>query len=173
MNARVSKLLAASLLALTFGCGGRTPTAPVVVASPTPAPVPSPTPSPSPSNCPDGACGNKNTVARTQLRLYLLFDENRDLVPAPDPVKGIVGDPIPVGYTVRLDVTGRDTDGRETDGRGDIEWFFSDDSVVDDIERTPWQHDLKILKPGKLIVYVVFDGVGSNDLQFTFVEKKK
>jgi hypothetical protein len=108
-------------------------------------------------------------VARAQLRLYILFDKDGKPVPAPDPVHQVVEQPIPVGYSFRLDVTGRDAAGMETNGKGNIEWRVSDENMVDTNARTPWQHDYKIVKPGKWTVYVIFDGVGSNDLRFTFV----
>src|ERR1044071_3921549 len=98
MELRNSRWLAGSLLVLSLGCGGGSPVAPpVVVSSPSPIPIPSPSPSPSPTDCPDGSCGNRNPVVRTQLSLYELFDEKRELVAAPDPIAGIVRDPIPVG----------------------------------------------------------------------------
>lgn len=37
--------------------------------------------------------------------------------------------------------------------------------------RSPWQRDITIAKPGRWTAYVVFDGVGSNDLNLTFVAK--
>jgi len=155
---------------LMAGCGGGgTPTTlpPPVL---TPPPQPSPTPSPSPSDCPDGACGNRNAVVRAQLRLYLMMDEKGRLVePTPDPVRQVVQEPIPVGYTVRLDVSGRDANGDETDGNGQIQWFYSGDDLIHTNMRTPWQRDITVAKPGTWSVYVVFDGVGSNDLNFTFV----
>ena len=115
-----------------------------------------------------------NTIARimrAQLRLYQMFDQNRVPVPAPDPVKQVVEEPIPVGYTVRLDVTGRDANGDETNGRGQIQWFYSGQDLVDTDARTPWTRDIIVAKPGTWSVYVVFDGVGSNDLTFTFVAR--
>jgi hypothetical protein len=170
-----SRVLLGLALGLTLACGGSSPAVVSVLPSPSPSPLPSPSPSPSPSECPDGSCGNRSKVVRTQLRLYELFDKDRKLVEAPDPVRGIVTTPIPVGYTVRLDVTGRDEFNRETDGNCHIDgpcqmdWRIDHLDLVDDIVRTPWTHDLKVVKPGRLTVYVIFDGVGSNDLQFTFV----
>lgn len=164
------RMTRATVLGLIMaGCGGGA-TTPTV--TPTPAPVPTPvaqpSPSPSATPCPDGSCGNTKPVVRAQLRLYMLFDQNRVPLNAPDPVKQVVQEPIPVGYTVRLDVTGKDANGDETEGRGQIQWIY-DENMVDTDTRSPWQRDMKVVKPGKWTVYVVFDGVGSNDLNFTFV----
>ena len=153
------------------GCGGGA-SMPTAVPTPTPTPVAqvTPTPSPGATPCPDGSCGNHNAVVRATLRLYILFDEKGRVVePTPDPVKQVVEEPIPVGYTIRLDVSGKDANGDETDGTGQINWFYSGQDLIDTDARTPWTRDIKVVKPGQWSVYVVFDGVGSNDLTFTFV----
>lgn len=162
---------AAILGAVVASCGGGA-TTPTVTPTPTPTPVALPSPTPRPSACPDGSCGNTNAVARAQLRLYMMFDENRIPVTPPDPVKQVVQEPIPVGYTVRLDVTGKDANGDETDGQGQIQWFYSGQDLVDTDARTPWTRDIKVVKPGQWSVYVVFDGVSSNGLNFTFVPRQ-
>jgi hypothetical protein len=169
MRATTASLLALALAAC--GGGSATPTGPpVVVATPTPTPTPQATPTPDP--CPHGACGNTNAVTRAQLRLYLLMDEQGRLVePTPDPVRQVLEEPLPVGYTMRLDVTGRDANGDETNGRGQIEWFYSGEDLIHTNQRTPWQRDITIAKPGTWSVYVVFDGVGSNGITFTFVAR--
>jgi len=171
---RKQLLLVTGLTAALGGCGGSaSPTVPPTPTTTTTLrPQPSPTPSPSATPCPDGACENTNTVVRAQLRLYLLFDDQRVLVtPTPDPVKQVLEDPIPVGYTLRLDVSGRDANGDETNGKGNIQWFYSGDDLIHTDVRSPWQRDVEVAKPGKWSVYVVFDGVGSNDLSFTFSAK--
>lgn len=163
------RLSPAAVLGLVLaGCGGgATGPSGAPTPAPTPTPVLQPSPSPSSTPCPDGSCGNTKPVVRAQLRLYMLFDENRLPLTAPDPVKQVVEEPIPVGYTIRLDVTGKDANGDETDGRGQIEWFY-DENMVDTDIRSPWQRDVKVVKPGPWTVWVRFDGVGSNDLSFTF-----
>ena len=169
------RIWTASFLGITLaacGGGGASTPNPVAVATPTPTPQATPTPTPTPTSCPDGSCGNTNAVVRAQLRLYLLMDPSGKLVePTPDPVKQVVETPIPVGYTIRLDVSGRDANGDETDGRGQIQWFYSGQDLVDTNIRTAWMRDIRVAKPGIWSVYVVFDGVGSNDLTFTFVAK--
>lgn len=174
--------LTLALFALTLAaCGGGSsgPTTPVTPA-PTPTPVPQPTPTPTPT--PDPACTvglceapttNTNPVVRAQLRLYQLFDDNGTWVqPTPDPVKQVVKEPIPLGYTLRLDVVGRDADYKDTLGRQEIEFSYSDPEMVQVSIQSDFQRKLKVLKPGKFVVHAVFDGVGTNDLNFTFVEKK-
>ena len=171
----MKRTLATGTLGLLLAsCGGGGATGPTVtpapVATPTPIAQPSPSPSPAPSPCPDGACGNTNTVVRAQLRLYLVMDEAGKLVePTPDPVRQVLEQPLPVGWTLRLDVSGRDANGDETNGRGQIEWFYSGQDLIDTNTRSPWMRDVKIVKPGTWSVYVVFDGVSSNSITFTFV----
>jgi hypothetical protein len=112
-------------------------------------------------------------VVRVQLRLFQLFDENGTWVqPTPDPVQQVVQEPIPLGYTIRLDVVGRDADNKDTLGKKQIEFFYSDPSMVQVAIQSDFQRKLKVLKPGSFTAFATFDGVGSNDLRFTFVEKK-
>ena len=160
-------VLGITLLALAACGGGGSPTL-TPTPTPTPVPQPTPTPVPTPSPCEHGSCGNNTAVARATIRIYMMFDENGEPVAVPDPTKGVVSEAIPVGYRFRLDVTGRDTNGHETDGRGQITWHYSGQDLVDIDARTPWQHDFTVTRPGPWTVYVVFDGVGSNDLVFTF-----
>jgi hypothetical protein len=182
MLRRASSLALAGLILMLASCGGgnsspSTPSTPF--PTPTPAPVPTPTPSPTPNaGCvPGGDCpGNTTPVVRAVLRLYLLFDNTGALVgPTPDPTKGIFVEKFPVGFTLVLDVTGRDADNKETNGvKGDgsgITWIFDDDSLVEFTgdPAGPFQHKYRILKPGLVDVYVEFDGVGSNSLKFETV----
>jgi hypothetical protein len=164
-------MMAAGLAATLAGCGGggSITTPPTPTTTTTLRPQPSPTPSPEATPCPDGSCGNHKEVVRASLRLYLLFDQNRVVVnPTPDPVKQVLEQPLPVGYIMRLDVSGKDENGDETDGKGQIQWFYSGQDLVDTDARTPWQRDVTIVKPGQWSVYVNFDGVDSNSIAFTF-----
>jgi hypothetical protein len=112
-------------------------------------------------------------VVRAQLRLYQLFDDQGNWVqPTPDPEKQVVKEPIPVGYTIRLDVVGRDKDYKDTLGRKEIEFYYSDPDMVQVAIQSDFQRKVKVLTPGKWSVYAVFDGVSSNALNFTFIEKK-
>jgi hypothetical protein len=168
-------LLTTGLAMGLAGCGGggSITTPPVTTTPPTTQVAQaSPSPSPTATPCPDGACNNTKTVVRAQLRLYLLFDENRVLVtPTPDPVRQVLEQPLPVGYMMRLDVSGRDANGDESNGNGQIQWFYSGDDLIDTDARSPWQRDVTIVKPGKWSVYVNFDGVDSNSIAFTFQAK--
>ena len=165
-------------LVLSFaacGGGGSSPTAaPTPAPTPTPQPQPTPTPTPDPSQCNQGLCepatSNTNPVVRVQLRLYQLFDKDGVWVqPTPDPVKQVVQEPIPVGYTIRLDIVGRDSDGKDTLGKKDIQFGYSDPSLIEEFIQSDFQRKIKVLKPGTFRVFASFDGVGSNDLNFTFV----
>jgi hypothetical protein len=148
-----------------------------VTTLPAPAPTPTPTTPPGSGDClPGGDCStNKAPVVRAQLRLYKLFD-NRGTwyLPTPDPVKQVIAEPIPVGFTMLFDVTGRDAENKETlgpsgDGEG-IVWYPSDESLAE-VAGTPsaWQRKYRVLQPGKFTLFVTFDDIGSNDLQITFV----
>jgi hypothetical protein len=161
-------------LAACGGGGGGSPTAPPTPA-PTPTPAPQPTPTPDP-NCTQGLCEepttNTNPVVWAQLRLYQLFDEDNNWVqPTPNPVQQVVKEPIPVGYTIRLDVVGRDSNHKDSLGKQQIQFFYSDESMVQISIQSDFQRKLKVLKPGSFTVHAIFDGVGTNDLRFTFVTK--
>ncbi|HEY6549251.1 MAG TPA: hypothetical protein VI589_15150, partial [Vicinamibacteria bacterium] len=67
-------------------------------------------------------------------------------------------------------VTGKDAEGKDTLGEKNIVFRYSDADMVEESYLSHWQVRLKILKPGKFTVHAVYDGVGSNDLRFTFVE---
>lgn len=170
-------------LVLSFAaCGGgssapSTPSTPAPTPKPTPTPDPNPTPTPDPSAtpCTVGLCEptTTNTAQPTRviLRLYQLFDQNDNWVlPTPDPVKQVVKEPIPIGYTIRLDVTAKDAAGNDTLGKKDIQFIYSDPEMVQESIQSDFQRKLKVKKAGAFSVYVSFDGVGSNDLRFTFKE---
>jgi len=169
---RQRAVLAGAGLALLAACGGSSPAGPV---NPTPAPTATqaPTPAPTATPCVEGACGNTNVVTRVRFRLYLVFDRDGDLVtPTPDPVRGVLKQPIPVGYKLRFDVIGEDSRGKETNGQKNITWLFTEGAnLIEDIglREDGFQRDVKVTSPGAFSVYVVFDGVASNSIAFTFV----
>lgn len=165
-------------LALT-DCGGSSPASPPVAAvtpAPTPTPTPTPTAPPGGADCvPGGDCStNKAPVTRAVLRLYRLFDNRGSLVPTPVPMKQVVLEPVPTGFTMLFDVTGRDKDNKETlgpsgDGSG-IVWYLDPPDAVDAAGfPSPWQHKYVVTKPGTFTLFVTFDDVGSNDLRMTLV----
>jgi hypothetical protein len=164
-------LVAGAGFVLLAGCGGSSPAGP----APTPAPTatPAPTPSPTATPCVEGACGNTNAVTRVRFRLYMVFDRNGDLVtPTPDPVRGVLKEPIPVGYRLRFDVIGEDSAGKETNGQKNITWLYTEGaSRIEDIglREDGFQRDVKAASPGDFSVYVVFDGVASNSIAIKFV----
>jgi hypothetical protein len=162
------------------GGGGATPTAP---ATPTPTPIAvTPTPTPTPSATPDPACNvglceapttNTSPPVRVILRLYQLFDANGTWVlPTPDPVKQVVKEPIPVGYTIRLDLTAKDKDDQPTNGMMGVDFLLSDPSMVDISISSDFQRKVKVLKAGQWEIYGTLDGVASNSLGFTFCDPK-
>jgi hypothetical protein len=180
----LGKLAGPLALALVLAsCGGSSavPTAPptptptpVAVATPTPTPTPSATPDP---NCTLGLCEDPvtNTAppVRVILRFYQLFDENGLWVlPTPDPVKQVVKEPMPLGYTIRIDLTGKDIDDKPTNGKGNVDFDISDPTMVDIAISGDFQRKIKILKPGKWEIFGTLDGVASNSLGFTFCDPK-
>jgi hypothetical protein len=78
--------------------------------------------------------------------------------------------PIPVGYQIKLDVTGKDGYNKDTLGdKGvNIEFRYSDPSMVDEGGSHPWQRKLVIKKAGYFKATAVFDGVESNPLELYF-----
>jgi hypothetical protein len=176
--------IALGLVIMAAACGGGSSSSPTaVLTTPVPTPKPTPTPDPNPTPTPDpsatpctvGLCEPETTntapPVRVILRLYQLFDKDGQWVlPTPDPVKQVVKQPIPVGYTIRLDVTGKDADGKDTLGQKNIQFIYSDPTMVQEAIQSDWQRKLLVLKPGAFKVYASFDGRGSNDLNFTFVE---
>ncbi|HVQ31102.1 MAG TPA: hypothetical protein VMV21_16030 [Vicinamibacteria bacterium] len=172
-------------LVLSFAaCGGgsstpSTPSTPAPTPTPkptaTPDPTPTPTPDPSATPCTVGLCEPETTntaqPVKAILRLYQLFDkEGNWVLPTPDPVKQVVKEPIPVGYTIRLDVTAKDAQEKDTIGKKDINFIYSDPEMVQESIQSDFQRKLLVKKTGTFTVFVSFDGVGSNDLRFTFKE---
>jgi hypothetical protein len=174
MRTLLKAKLAWAVLAVSAACGGSAgPTTPIA-PTPTPVPAPTPTPTPTPAPCPDGACGNTDTVVRVRFRLYLVFDQNGDVVsPTPDPVRGVLKEPLPVGYRLRYDVIGEDTRGKETNGQGKIDWIVTEGAdLVENIgyREDGFQKDVRAVKAGgPYSLYVVFDGVASNSIAVSFV----
>ena len=176
----VRRLAIPMALSLSLGaCGGGSavPTAP-----PTPTPTPIPTPTPTPAPTPDPACEaglcedpttNTAPPVRVILRLFQLFDANGTWVlPTPDPVRQVVREPIPLGYTIRLDITAKDVDEKPTNGKSDVSLAISDPTMVDIQISGVFQRKVKVLKTGKWELYSLVDGVPSNSLGFTFCDPK-
>jgi hypothetical protein len=161
--------MAAGLAVPACGGGSAGPTTPT--PTPTPVVVATPTPTPTATPCVEGACGNTNEVVRVRFRLYLVLDRNGNAVsPTPDPVRGVLGEPLPVGYRVRFDVVGEDSRGRETNGQKNISWVVSEgQGLVEDLgsREENFQRDYRLVSPGRFSVYVVFDGVASNAIVIT------
>ena len=116
---------------------------------------------------------NTAPPVRVILRFYQLFDANGNWVqPTPDPVKQVVKEPMPVGYTIRLDLTAKDEQDQPTNGKGTSDFVVSDPTMVDISISGDFQRKIKILKPGKWEIYGTLDGVASNSLGFTFCDPK-
>jgi len=160
---------------VAVACGGSTPTstivptpAPVAVATPTPTPAPTPTPDPTPTPCTQGLCEpkvvNDAPAARLTLRLYTIEDGFGNFISSPDPEEGIK-----VGSIARLDATAKDQDGKETNGLGNIEFYFSDTSLMKiSGGNGPQQRRLRVLKAGRLVCWAELDGIQSNQLTLYF-----
>lgn len=165
-------LVMAAAVALP-ACGGGSAGPTPITPTPTPTPIVQATPTPTPTPCVEGACGNTNEVVRVRFRIYLVFDQDGDLIePTPDPVRGVLREPLPVGYRVRFDVIGEDSRGKETNGKKDITWVVSEgESSIElaGIREENFQRDYRLVSPGRFSVYVVFDGVASNAIVVTVV----
>jgi len=165
-------VVAATVVAVACGSGG-TPTStivpsPVPVPTATPTPAPAPTPDPTPTPCTQGLCEpkvvNDAPAARLTLRLYTIEDGQGNFISNPDPNEGIR-----VGAVARLDATAKDEDGKETNGLGNIQFFFTDTSLVKiGGGNGPQQRKLKVLKVGRLVCWTELDGIQSNLLTLYF-----
>jgi hypothetical protein len=169
------------LMALVLSaCGGDSPAAPsptpaptpVSTPAPTPVPTPTPTPSPSPTACPYGLCEapttNTNPVSYVVLRLYTVQDQYYTWIP-----NWPAHQNIPVGYHIKLDVTGKDSENHDTLGdKGvNITFTYNDPGMVVESDNHPWQRKLDVKKAGYFTATVNFDGVQSNVLELNFVDQ--
>ena len=151
-------------------CGASTPAAPtpspVAIATPTPAPVATPTPAPTPTATPEEGeppVTNSNPAARLGMRIFVIENPDGTYTGDVDPKQ-----PIPVGYTARLDVTAKDTDNRETTGQSDVQFFFSDTGLVRVTGNHTNQRRVQGLAVGAVDCWAVQDGVRSNTITLTF-----
>ena len=87
-----------------------------------------------------------------------------DFISNPDPDNAIS-----VGSLARLDATAKDEAGKETNGLGSIAFYFSDESLVKIAGGNgPQQRRLRVLKPGRLVIWTELDGIQSNQLTLHF-----
>jgi hypothetical protein len=149
-------------------CGASTPAAPtpppVAIATPTPAPVATPTPAPTPTpEEGEPPVTNTNPAVRLTMRIFVIENPDGSYTGNVDPKQ-----PIPVGYTARLDVTAKDVDNRETVGQSDVEFFFSDTGLARITGNHTNQRRVQGLAVGSLDCWAVQDGVRSNTITLTF-----
>ena len=168
---RKSWLVPCAVLVVFPSCGGSTPAAPtpspspVVVAPPTPTPVPATTPAPSPTpEEGEPPVTNTNPAKRLTMRIFVIENPDGTYTGNVDPRQ-----PIPVGYTARLDVTAKDLDNRETVGQGEVQFFFSDLGLARVSGNHTNQRRVQGLAVGSLDCWAVQDGVQSNTITLTFV----
>ncbi|HEY8150908.1 MAG TPA: hypothetical protein VIK51_18525 [Vicinamibacteria bacterium] len=157
--------MAAVLSVALVSCGGgRTPSAPVLVATPTPAPTPTPTPAPTPT--PDAGeppVTNTNPPVRITARLYLVEDPSGrpfDYAIAKD------GTPIvPLGFRFRVDIVAKDKKNKETSGTGHPEWTFDPEHLIDiETFSNEFQPRLRASRIGTFNVYATLDKIQSNTI---------
>ena len=126
------------------------------------------TPVPTPTPCSFGLCEepvtNTSPVVKLKMNLYTVEPPTGGFLADPDPSK-----PIPVGYSVRVDVTARDENNAPTAGDGDVEFFFSDEGLVRVGGQGSHQRRLRIQAAGSLECWAIQDGVRSNTLTLKFV----
>ena len=114
-----------------------------------------------------GQNGNVNTITSTNNGAGATTIAGTNIAVTVTQIDAGVVTPFAAFLTLSANSTGAAT----TDGTGQINWFYSGQDLIDTDARTPWTRDIKVVKPGQWSVYVVFDGVGSNGLTFTFVAK--
>jgi hypothetical protein len=168
---RKSRFLLLGVLIVLPACGASTPAAPtpspspVVVATPTPTPVPATTPAPTPTpEEGEPPVTNTNPAKRLTMRIFVIENPDGTYTGNVDP-----NQPIPVGYTARLDVTAKDLDNRETVGQGEVQFFFSDPFLARVSGNHTNQRRVQGLAIGSLECWAVQDGVTSNTITLTFV----
>jgi hypothetical protein len=160
-------VLSGALIVLP-ACGGSSPAAPtpspspVVVATPTPTPAPAPTPTPTPEES-EPPVTNTNPAMRLTMRIFVIENPDGTYTGDVDPKQ-----PIPIGYTARLDVTAKDIDNRETVGQGAVEFFFSDPGLARITGNHTNQRRVQGLAVGSLDCWAVQDGVTSNTITLKF-----
>ena len=167
---RKSSFVLLGALVVFPACGASTPAAPtpspVAIATPTPAPVATPTPAPTPTPTPEEGeppVTNSNPAVRLTMRIFVIENPDGSYTGNVDPKQ-----PIPVGYTARLDVTAKDVDNRETVGQSDVEFFFSDTGLARITGNHTNQRRVQGLAVGSVDCWAVQDGVRSNTITLTF-----
>ena len=167
---RKSWFVLAGVLIVLPACGASTPAAPtpspspVAIPSPTPVPVATPTPVPTPTPESEPPVTNTNPATRLTMRIFVIENPDGTYTGNVDPKQ-----PIPVGYTARLDVTAKDIDNRETVGRSAVEFFFSDPGLARITGNHTNQRRVQGLGIGSLDCWAVQDGISSNTITLTFV----
>lgn len=160
-------VLSGALMVLP-ACGTSTPAAPTPspspVAIPSPTPVVTPVPFPSPTPEGEPPVTNTNPTRRLSMRIFVIENPDGTYTGNVDPKQ-----PIPVGYTARLDVTAKDLDNRETVGQSDVQFFFSDPGLVRVTGNHTNQRRVQGLAIGSVDCWAVQDGVTSNTITLTFV----
>ena len=159
---------AVAITLAAVACGGSSTPTSTIVPTPLPTATATPAPAPTPTPCTQGLCEpkvvNDAPAARLTLRLYTIEDGYGNFISNPDPDEGIK-----VGSIARLDATAKDEDGKETNGLGNIEFFFSDTSLMKiSGGNGPQQRRLRVVKAGRLVCWTELDGIQSNQLTLYF-----
>ena len=150
-----------------WACGDSSTTGatPEVVATPTPAPTPvanQPSHTPAPPPCPtcEAPVTNTNPPVRLTIRVYKIQDLNGTVIEGIPPS-------VPLGYTVTIDATPKDSNNRDTLGSGTVNFTFSDLNLVKVTSNHGFQKKLKVLAAGDLEIQASLDGIDSNVLTVT------
>jgi hypothetical protein len=164
---RKSSFVLLGALAVLPACGASTPAAPTpspaAIATPAPVATPTPAPTPTPEEG-EPPVTNTNPAARLGMRIFVIENPDGSYTGNVDPKQ-----PIPVGYTARLDVTAKDVDNRETTGQSDVQFFFSDLGLVRVTGNHTNQRRVQGLAVGTVDCWAVQDGVTSNTIRLKFV----
>jgi len=150
----VLKAVMAAAVSLPIACGdgAPTPVTPILVEPrPTAMPTAAPTATPAASS---GLCANGNQpVARFDIKVYAVRDENQELREFSP--RG----PFFVGETLRFDSQGKDRFGQRTNGCSGEgpRWSWGPDPLVEWNGVGGWMPSAKVLAPGTLTVTATFE----------------
>lgn len=175
-----ARLAACAAALAAFGCSegvkeflfgpSDTPPPPVQTASlpepspsavaPTPAPTPYPTPRPDTGeDIPD----NDAPVAKVGAKVFFIECDGQDTYGTENATEA------PVGCRLHMDCTAKDAANNPTRAKGEPHWHLSDPQLVSGGRLNDYTPTFVIRAEGTLMLYVVIDGVRSNDVSIRFL----
>ena len=177
--AKARRLAACALAAGAFGCSdgvkeflfgpSDTPPTPVqTVSVPVPSPsavTPTPTPTPYPTPPPDTGediPNNDARVVKVGAKVFFIECAGQDLPGTENATEA------PVGCRLHMDCTAKDAANNPTRAQGEPHWYLSDPQLVSGGRLNDYTPTFVIREEGTLTLYVVIDGIRSNDVTIRF-----